>query len=1389
MNETFNPEVDFIPDAGVDNRKKFNPEEDFIPDQKPATLPPSRYALPGSTPLTSDVGRLMEPMVTLPRIESVNHPNLAALYNVGKSIPEFMTSPVGLASIPVSGGVLGQIGKRVLAGGFGASVASSIPEQARQAGEMSVTGTPQQKAEANVGLGLSTALVPLLAAGAMAKGKTAPPPVQPEPVLQRPLTSSFLEQQRLAKIAQEQPQTVVEKPVMDVKETEKVEARQPTPIIQPMEQPPIVQQPKPLYSAVEKALGEPLQRAENLVANDAVEKYGEDTGKNAQKRMEDAVLKANQAKIDEEMGILEAKMQQQRADALEKVYQKVSEPRPELMKGGKLETRPSVKEMDSLEQQRIREKDLRPSQLPNEVLAQQRAEELGKPKLDRIIDPEYVEPSIPKLTPEEKAILKRQAQLNRGGKIRGKGGNLPEMEEPPRYPVSAEQKLINLQEPPITADVHEPPASKPLKSLNELIDEQLKRQEMFEAVDEVGKRQVEISPEKIDEGLVRKKVPLKAGERTIFNELWDKEVGKHQKPEGEKQGTIGEGINKALEKSGEEGSISIQGIKDTWDKLRSGDWNLPVISSDIQRLDVGSKADRYAGKQFRKYFVGFKNNKGKYEDRVVREIEANINPKDREIIRQYAWEKDHGMATKPGSPPIVLTPEQKAMYDQGSKFLVDVKNDATSSGILVNGRAGKVRSGYFPDIMDPKIAEELNTLSDNNVRKIKIVDEWAKHIERESGGKVSIKDAREMVRDSITNGLYKAPGSHFKGLRTAEGYGLPYSLVDKRFDTSLRTYAKRVASDMAYFNHIENDPVMRRLLNIPDQTGSMVKNPKTYPGTAEEIGVPRKDLVTNLMELVGGSHNKTVLALDRWRSLVTSQYVQGQSGLFDMANSFVAPLRFLTWGQSRMLVKGWKDLQKGIKDARRRGVLTDSTVTYEGLQGAFDSAAEGMKKAVELSNILTGRRGMDIGSRAALQNIGELLAQVNILAGAKDARYLKPLENLAKFHAIDDAEWRPYIGKTFPKDVVERFGAAMVEKGQSTYDPLTAPNFVLNPNNYLAPVFKLAQWALGQSNLLMDDVVKPALKGDIGPLLKTTLSGIMAYEMIETIRKMLSGNRSVPTPKEAFVLGKQRTWDKYKEGNEEEAINNIPEALRNELFAVINAINLAGVTGFLGSTASTFVQMFGQGQKMEWLRNPATSFVNDIMIEAVNASTAVRAGEPAFPVTMAFIKNAFVKNMQTAKVINYLTMTKDEKLKRDMAMDWNKYQLMTGERLKDYDPQANRYFGLAEKEFKKEQDLTKVPAELMSAVEKIDEQSKGDVRIKNQKMESLKNIPSYPMPDPTKKITESDEVEKFIGYMKYLKEAKGEDTAMKYFEAYMKDKQNTKLKRKMVDMLTGKSEE
>lgn len=119
----------------------------------------------------------------IPGLPPIQRPNaeIAAMMNTASGFGEFLESPLGVAT-----GGAGSLGSatlnRIMAAGFTADMARHVPEAARHAGEVSVTGTPQEQMEANLGLAANVVLPALTGAHALKPTplQTSKPPAGPQ---------------------------------------------------------------------------------------------------------------------------------------------------------------------------------------------------------------------------------------------------------------------------------------------------------------------------------------------------------------------------------------------------------------------------------------------------------------------------------------------------------------------------------------------------------------------------------------------------------------------------------------------------------------------------------------------------------------------------------------------------------------------------------------------------------------------------------------------------------------------------------------------------------------------------------------------------------------------------------------------------------------------------------------------------------------------------------------------------------------------------------------------------------------------------------------------------------------------------------------------------------
>lgn len=122
-----------------------------------------------------------------------------------------------------------------------------------------------------------------------------------------------------------------------------------------------------------------------------------------------------------------------------------------------------------------------------------------------------------------KLARERQLALGKGGKLEESGAVFSGLDKTPGFLRSAEDRITNRAEYAGVKDVPEITTETPLKDVEQIVKEKLEKRDFAGAISDLGQTKAETSAQIIDDliGVGREKVPLSAGERMIFEEIWE----------------------------------------------------------------------------------------------------------------------------------------------------------------------------------------------------------------------------------------------------------------------------------------------------------------------------------------------------------------------------------------------------------------------------------------------------------------------------------------------------------------------------------------------------------------------------------------------------------------------------------------------------------------------------------------------------------------------------------------------------------------------------------------------------------------------------------------------------------------------------------------------------
>lgn len=189
-----------------------------------------------------------------------------AAIKVGLGVPEFMTSPLGIATL--GQGMLPQALQRGVSGAFAVDMARHIPEQAQAAGEASVMGDVGQQVEAFGNLGIGA-----LMAGATARHALTPrvPSIELPPEI-RQAESAGLTRSAAAARAKVEQQALEPAPIPERRTADAQQNREATEVHGPVREQPIEGQRQ--VSTEEGGTGVRPQGQDQVLLND-IQRYSE----------------------------------------------------------------------------------------------------------------------------------------------------------------------------------------------------------------------------------------------------------------------------------------------------------------------------------------------------------------------------------------------------------------------------------------------------------------------------------------------------------------------------------------------------------------------------------------------------------------------------------------------------------------------------------------------------------------------------------------------------------------------------------------------------------------------------------------------------------------------------------------------------------------------------------------------------------------------------------------------------------------------------------------------------------------------------------------------------------------------------------------------------------
>jgi hypothetical protein len=623
-------------------------------------------------------------------------------------------------------------------------------------------------------------------------------------------------------------------------------------------------------------------------------------------------------------------------------------------------------------------------------------------------------------------------------------------------------------------------------------------------------------------------------------------------------------------------------------------------------------------------------------------IENAKRIKDKENSVRYIWESRYG------GPKVILNPTDRALIDGPiNKTYRLVHEEQRANGPLIEGRQAIDNPNLKgPNIISQKVLDTLINKPQSSAERQKLVNDFIQH------QTTHFKDVTpEMAREnfnSLLRGFSPAGDKNttaaFNALRKAEGFGIPWSWMEKDPVKLFQRYGNRVARDLAYYRNIENDPEVAALFGHTTRGG-------VEPIVNNSIQVAQRRLT--------GQHTTSETTYNAIEHFVRSLLLGPATGIKNTISTLGQILPYVSVKDIPKIAEAFGQIKRGFKDSMDLGVNRHSITSIEtgDIGGGLGRFSENLKALGDVIRKYTGSNAIEQWTRAHNMALGEILtesywgrATKGDINARKFLRMFAPGGETLDFRNLSN----------LPDSVKLETAARFVERVQGTYGLRGLPSFLLEPTSPVFWFMSLAKWSVEKANVISKDVIGPALKGDVGPLLRYSLGGLLTGEAIRSIGEELM-NKKTNTPDLKEMADKGDVSD-----------------------YVYKAFELSSLAG-LGGLYSDLAKLGGdlvKGYSTRGYNIPSAEIAKDITTEIGNASQAISEGQKPLSVVMSLVQNILTDNIQAVRMVS--NQAHPEEMERaDRFRDKRVYDKLSGKNVPAPEGRTDRYGSMAEREFKR----------------------------------------------------------------------------------------------------------
>lgn len=782
---------------------------------------------------------------------------------------------------------------------------------------------------------------------------------------------------------------------------------------------------------------------------------------------------------------------------------------------------------------------------------------------------------------------------------------------------------------------------------------------------------------------------------------------------------------------------------------------------------IHERFQNYTGKAITKNLHDFRSyvdqTEGWVANRLIQAVrDSELSSEQLENVRRYLYDLD---ATGK-KPNYMLTGAQQKLVDEHIAIMKEARKKQINDGagfVRFGPKRDQVRmagmkpEGYYPNMMSPEVLYQFIEHPAEASAK-KYTGLWEDYLVKKGLGKGEAKDVIAKYRAAINNKLTSE--TDFGAVRKAEGYGLPYELIDNNLARTYSRYGRRFARDVGFIKYFQNNPEMRKAFNIPDQMGV-----HDFTGAEKiEDNIASTPIIQDALRSVRGLDAENMNPYLSAGNRVVGNVVMGVgTALRNLVSepAFIAPY---------LKVKQLPNMLEAVgkmfsNDYTRRAFQNNAIrATFEDFDSAGNYKLNGnpvLDKFGKMAAVLRKYQGRDLSDRLEglyAFTVGDITARQNIAAAKMgDKQAVKWLEQFG--NNVDVPKLAEKTAEVRQEDI-DTLAKNFVDHVRGTYSASGLPSFAIEGG--LAPFTSLSRFGIEKANTVWKDAFLPAGKGDFRPLLKLSLGTLLTGAAIEQLNEMLTNKR-----------GPDATIKEVKEYGSAEDI----------AAKVIGLWQLGSMAGIITDYAKMGTN-FAQGKATKFnnpLSFPLYSFMTDNLgHNLADFATAIREGEDPVEAITSLIEQVTVNGMQTARYAqaNLTDEGAKQAARKENFRDKRVYdELVNDEVAPVSEDRPNVIAGSQKREFKQTKDLEEASVLAKKLItEAFDKHRKDPIKLKKALLGlKINNYQTFPNLE--------NEPAEFWDYVEYLKQTQGEDAAVNKMNDYFLQNQFNKIKSGMMPSL------